>query len=58
MAVLSAPPLATDKYTTTTFAEDKILKLAFSEESMVGDLTTAPIKDKDRYIIAIVCNDL
>jgi parvulin-like peptidyl-prolyl isomerase len=38
----------------TTFAEDKILKLAFSEESMVGDLTTAPIKDKDRYIIAIV----
>jgi peptidyl-prolyl cis-trans isomerase D len=39
---------------TTTFAEDKILKLAFSEEAKVGDLTTAPIKDKDKYIIAIV----
>lgn len=38
----------------TTFAEDKILKLAFSEEAQVGDLTTAPIKEKDRYIIAIV----
>lgn len=39
---------------TTPFAEDKILKLAFSEESQVGDLTTSPIKDKDRYVIAIV----
>ncbi len=38
----------------TTFAEDKILKLAFSEESKVGDLTSAPIKDKNRYVIAIV----
>ena len=35
-------------------AEDKILKLAFSEESEVGNLTTAPIKEKNRYIIAIV----
>lgn len=39
---------------TSTTAEDKILKLAFSEESKVGDLTTAPIKDKERYVIAIV----
>ena len=39
---------------TTPFAEDKILKLAFSEEAKVGDLTTAPIKDKDRYVIAMV----
>lgn len=38
----------------TQFAEDKILKLAFSEESAVGDLTSAPIKEKNRYIIAIV----
>ena len=38
----------------TTFAEDKILKLAFVEEAKAGDLTTAPIKDKDRYIIGIV----
>jgi peptidyl-prolyl cis-trans isomerase D len=39
---------------TTPFAEDKILKLAFMEEAKVGDITAAPIKDKDRYIIAIV----
>lgn len=36
------------------FAEDKILKLAYSDESAVGTLTTAPIKEKNRYIIAIV----
>lgn len=39
---------------TTPMAEDKILKLAFDDEAKVGDLTTAPIKDKDLYIIAIV----
>lgn len=38
----------------TPIAEDKILKLAFNEDAAVGDLTTAPIKDKDRYIIAMV----
>ncbi len=41
---------------TTTFAEDKILKLAFDEEAKVGDLTTSPIKDKDKYVIAIVAS--
>jgi peptidyl-prolyl cis-trans isomerase D len=39
---------------TTTFAEDKILKLAYAVEAKAGDLTTAPVKDKDKYIIAIV----
>jgi parvulin-like peptidyl-prolyl isomerase len=38
----------------TTLAEDKILKLAFADEAKVGDLTTAPIKDKERYVIGIV----
>lgn len=38
----------------TSFAEDKILKLAFEANAKVGDLTTAPIKDKDRYVIAMV----
>ncbi|MES2798411.1 MAG: peptidylprolyl isomerase [Bacteroidota bacterium] len=38
----------------TPFAEDKILKLAFNEDAIVGDLIAAPIKDKDRYIIAVV----
>jgi peptidyl-prolyl cis-trans isomerase D len=38
----------------TPFAEDKLLKLAYSEDVKPGDLTSAPIKDKDRYIIGMV----
>jgi peptidyl-prolyl cis-trans isomerase D len=39
---------------TTSFAEDKIIKLAFQEDVEAGTLCAAPIKDKDRYIIAVV----
>ena len=39
---------------TSKFGEDKILKLAFREDAMVGDLVDAPIKDKDRYVIAVL----
>jgi len=39
---------------TSTTAEDKILKLAYSDEAKLGDLTSAPIKDKERYIIAML----
>lgn len=35
-------------------AEDKLLELAFNDDAKVGDLATAPIKDDNRYIIAIV----
>jgi len=38
----------------TSFAEDKILKLAFDANAEVGDLITSPIKEKNRYIIAIL----
>lgn len=38
----------------TKLAEDKIFELAFNEEAKVGDLVNSPIKDKDRYVIAIV----
>ena len=38
----------------TSTAEDDLLNLAFSEGAKVGDISTSPIKDKDRYIIAIV----
>lgn len=38
----------------TTFAEDKLIKLAFSEDVAVGTLCSAPIKDKDKFIIAVV----
>lgn len=37
----------------TRYAEDKLLSLAFKEDAEVGTLVSAPIKDKDRYIIAI-----
>jgi peptidyl-prolyl cis-trans isomerase D len=38
----------------TPYAEDKVLKLAYDENSEVGTLCSAPIKDQGRYIIAIV----
>ncbi len=38
----------------TPFAENKILALAFNEESVVGTLCSSPIKDKNRYVIAIL----
>jgi peptidyl-prolyl cis-trans isomerase D len=33
---------------------NKLLALAFNEDAKVGDLVGAPIKDKDKYIIAIL----
>ena len=39
---------------TSKFAEDKLLELAYREDAKVGDLVSAPIKDKNRYIIAIL----
>lgn len=41
---------------TSKFAEDKILKLAFREGAMVGDLVDSPIRDKNRYVIAILAS--
>lgn len=35
-------------------AEDKILELAFKEEAQVGDLVKSPIRDNNRYILAIL----
>lgn len=39
---------------TSKFAEDKLLELAYRDGAQVGDLVSSPIKDKNRYIIAIV----
>ncbi len=39
---------------TSKFAEDKLLQLAYKEGAQVGDLVSSPIKDKNRYIIAIL----
>lgn len=38
----------------TSFAEDKIIKLAFDKGNEVGTLCSAPIKDQNRYIIAML----
>tara|TARA_R110002072_G_scaffold303119_1_gene494466 strand:- start:4389 stop:6602 length:2214 start_codon:yes stop_codon:yes gene_type:complete len=38
----------------TSFAEDKILKLAYTDGARVGDLIDSPIKEKNRYVIAIL----
>jgi peptidyl-prolyl cis-trans isomerase D len=39
---------------TTSAASDKILALAFAKDAAVGDLTSYPIKDKDKYILGMV----
>ena len=39
---------------TTKLAADKILELAFGPNVEVGTLTSYPIKDKDKYVIAMV----
>lgn len=36
--------------------EDKILELAFNEDAMVGDLIKSPVKEGNRYIIAILAS--
>lgn len=39
---------------TTTMARDRILELAYDEDATVGSMTLSPIRDKDKYIIAMV----
>ncbi len=38
----------------TKLAEDKILELAFKEEAAVGDLIESPIRDQDKFLIAVL----
>jgi len=39
---------------TTAAAANKILELAYAEEATVGNITSYPIKDKDKYVIAMI----
>ncbi len=39
---------------TSEMAEDKVLELAYGEDVTVGTLISYPIKDKNKYVIAIV----
>lgn len=38
----------------TSYAEERVLKLAYGENAFVGELCSSPIKDQNRYIIAMV----
>lgn len=38
----------------TPFAEDRLISLAFSDKSEAGQVNLSPIKDEDRYIIAML----
>jgi peptidyl-prolyl cis-trans isomerase D len=39
---------------TTPNATERLLELAFSDDVEVGNVITAPLKDKDKYVIAMV----
>ena len=39
---------------TSKITEDKILELAFSEGAQIGDLVSSPIKEGNRYVIAVL----
>ncbi len=39
---------------TTTMARDRILEMAFADDATVGTMTLSPIRDKDKYVIAMV----
>ncbi|MFM8963000.1 MAG: peptidylprolyl isomerase, partial [Sphingomonadales bacterium] len=39
---------------TTTMARDRLLEMAFSEDATVGSMTLSPIRDKEKYVIAMI----
>lgn len=39
---------------TTSMARDRILEMAYSDVAAVGTMTMSPIRDKDKYIIAMI----
>ena len=41
---------------TSSYAETEIFKLAFNEEAKVGDILSSPIKDGNRWLVAIVAS--
>lgn len=38
----------------TKLAEDKILALAFDADAQIGDVVSSPVKDGERYVVAIL----
>ena len=41
---------------TSAFAENELFKLAYSEEAKIGDLISSPLKDGDRWVVAILAD--
>jgi len=41
---------------TTQIAQDRIYELAYNEDAEAGDLIQAPIRDKDKYVIAMLAS--
>ncbi|MEY5001378.1 MAG: hypothetical protein RLZZ211_1414 [Bacteroidota bacterium] len=39
---------------TTTMARDRVLEMAYAEDATVGTMTLSPIRDKEKYVIAMV----
>ncbi|MFM7643878.1 MAG: peptidylprolyl isomerase [Sphingomonadales bacterium] len=39
---------------TTTMAGDRLLEMAYAEDATVGSMTLSPIRDKEKYVIAMI----
>jgi peptidyl-prolyl cis-trans isomerase D len=39
---------------TTTMARDRVLEMAYAEDATVGTMTLSPIRDKEKYVIAMI----
>ena len=39
---------------TTTMARDRVLEMAYAEDATVGSMTLSPIRDKEKYVIAMI----
>jgi peptidyl-prolyl cis-trans isomerase D len=39
---------------TTTMARDRVLEMAYAEGATVGTMTMSPIRDKEKYVIAMI----
>ncbi|MEY3741140.1 MAG: hypothetical protein RL371_38, partial [Bacteroidota bacterium] len=39
---------------TTTMARDRVLEMAYAEDATIGTMTLSPIRDKEKYVIAMI----
>lgn len=55
MPIAENSPKVTGGFT-SQFAENELFRLAFEEGAQIGDLVSSPIKDGDRWIVAILAD--